>query len=60
MKNSINQTLLALFVLVISAVSLSAQNNQNNKINFDRPYDKAGLNMFETPKIETVPFAGFN
>jgi len=59
MKNSINQTLLALFVLVISAVSLSAQNNQNNKINFDRPYDKAGLNMFETPKIETVPFTGF-
>ncbi len=59
MKNSINQTLLALFVLVISAVSLSAQNNQNNKINFDRPYDKSGLNVFETPKIETVPFTGF-
>lgn len=29
---------------------------QQSKIANMRPYDKSGINMFETPKTDTVPF----
>ena len=45
MKNSINQKLLTLALTALSVFSLNAQNNQNDKINYDRPYDKAGINV---------------
>jgi hypothetical protein len=59
MKNSINQKLLALALTALSVLSLNAQNNQNDKINYDRPYDKAGINVFETTKKDAVTFTGF-
>ena len=59
MKNSINQKLLTLALTALSVFSLNAQNNQNDKINYDRPYDKAGINVFETTKKDAVTFTGF-
>lgn len=59
MKKSINQKLLILVTLLCSTLFVTAQNNQNDKINYDRPYDKAGLNVFETTKQDLVPFKGF-
>ena len=59
MKKSINLKTMILVAFLCSTIMMNAQNNQNNKINYDRPYDKAGLNMFETTKEDLVPFTGF-
>ncbi len=59
MKNAIIQKSILVVVLISTTMLLQAQNNQNNKINFDRPYDKAGLNQFETTKVDTIPYTGF-
>ncbi len=44
-----------LFVLGVLPVALFAQ---QPKISNFRPYDKSGINMFETSKADTVPFDG--
>ncbi len=59
MKKSISFSIIILITLLCATFGLQAQNNQNNKINYDRPYDKAGLNVFETTKADRVPFTGF-
>lgn len=60
MKNSIIKSLLVLALTLCASVFVNAQvDNQNNKINYDRPYDKAGINVFETTKEDLVPYTGF-
>jgi len=60
MKNSIIKSLLVFYLLLGTSVLVNAQiNNQNNKINYDRPYDKSGINVFETTKVDLVPYTGF-
>lgn len=54
MKNTI-RILSILLIAVLSAFSARAQ--QPTLQNF-RPYDKSGLNVFELPKNDTIPFTG--
>ena len=46
--------LVMLFVIVIAAPALAG----NPQINFDRPADQRGVNMFEVSKVDTIPFTG--
>ncbi|MFI5171216.1 MAG: hypothetical protein ACHQFW_02440 [Chitinophagales bacterium] len=56
MKNSIKHKLL----IFISMLSVSAvMYAQDSKINYDRPYNKNGMNVFETSKLDLVPYEGF-
>ncbi|MEZ5013295.1 MAG: hypothetical protein R2794_03315 [Chitinophagales bacterium] len=48
------RVLLTGIVVLLSGV-LSAQRAE---INYYRPYDKSGINIFETTKLDTVPFTG--
>ncbi|MBK7410819.1 MAG: hypothetical protein IPJ40_23840 [Saprospirales bacterium] len=43
------------FILVLGSLSIFAQ---QPTINYFRPWDKSGLNVFESPKSEITPFEG--
>lgn len=45
-------------LLITLVVAFTAKAQQPALENF-RPYDKSGLNIFETSKIDSVPFTGF-
>lgn len=59
MKNSIIKISLVVLIMLSGSLLVNAQSNQNNKINFDRAYDKSGINVFETTKKDLVPYTGF-
>ena len=40
-------------------LTTSASWSQQTKIQNLRPYDHTGLNMFETPKNDSIPWDGF-
>lgn len=46
---------LILFVVMFATLSMVAQRSE---INYSRQYDKSGINVFETTKLDTVPFDG--
>lgn len=43
-----------LFAIVLAVPALAG----GPKINFDRPADQRGVNMFEVSKVDTIPFTG--
>jgi hypothetical protein len=49
--------LMSIIVLVLITTSAIAQLTLQDMPYF-RPYDKRGLNVFETPKVDTIPFDG--
>lgn len=56
MKNSSQfKSGLILFVALIATFTMAAQRSE---INYSRQYDKSGINVFETTKLDTVPYDG--
>lgn len=55
MKNQkyLVQAILSFFLIAFALPILAQQS-----ISFMRPYDKKGVNIFETPKSDTIPFSG--
>ncbi len=56
MKSSIQLKSGLLFLVMLLAGSILFA--QRNEINYSRAYDKSGLNVFETTKLDTVPYDG--
>lgn len=54
MKNSIKMFKLLSLLLFVSCFAFAQQPPMQNF----RPYDQRGINVFETPKTDTVPFTG--
>jgi hypothetical protein len=58
MKTKITQTtFLALFLLLTTSMGVWAQGQPD--IQYFRPYDKRGINVYETSKDDTIVFDGF-
>ena len=64
---ALHSTLFAAVALAL-AVPLQAQQTPDNDdakfqpptvVQYLRPYDKRGINIFETPKVENIPYTGF-
>ncbi|MBS1543199.1 MAG: hypothetical protein JST14_06165 [Bacteroidetes bacterium] len=58
MKTKMNRLFLATAFLLVTAGAALAQGLQP-AIQYFRPYDKNGLNVFETSKADTTPYTGF-
>ena len=58
MKTKMNRLFLATAFLLATAGAALAQGLQP-AIQYFRPYDKNGLNVFETSKADTTPYTGF-
>ena len=48
----------SLFVMLFAIVMAVPALAGGPKINFDRPADQRGVNMFEVSKVDTIPFTG--
>lgn len=46
------------FLMLIMLFAIATVYAQRPAINFSRPYDKSGLNVFETTKLDTVAYNG--
>jgi hypothetical protein len=56
MKAKFLKSTITLAVLMLSVVGVWAQTQPN--IQYFRPYDKRGVNFYETSKVDTIPFDG--
>lgn len=53
-----NQIVLILLPLFVVALSIGQLFGQTKKLQYWRAWDKSGLNVFEVPKDDTIPFTG--
>lgn len=58
MKRFATLTFAALFALLALPLTASAQDGPTG-LQYFRPYDQNGLNIFEAPKDDTTPYSGF-
>lgn len=57
MKSSFIQKAIS-FIFVASVLFTGTVNAQQPAIQYFRPYDRAGLNMYETPKVDDTKYTG--
>jgi hypothetical protein len=57
-KNFLKYTKIAILAACVLPIAATAQNEYYGKPSNWRPYDKSGINVFETSKVDTIPYQG--